>query len=145
AERPVAFVGAQLTMIGVVDGGERIDAGSARRLQLVALQLTLVGRKNAEVHALQPDRRLVEVDEFEPGYCAEDGLGGFNYAGDARMFVQGDADRDALAQQRPQGIEPALEEQHERRHLERPRAALALDSRQSRLRELHVAARTPGH
>src|SRR6516164_609149 len=37
----------------------------------------------------------------------------------------------------------AAQEQHERRHLEGPRAADLLDSRQRRLGELHMAARAP--
>src|SRR5258708_36371612 len=40
--------------------------------------------------------------------------------------------------------EPAVEESHERRHLERPRATLSFDRRQRRFRELDVTARTPG-
>ena len=38
-ERPVAFVAAQFAMAGVVDAGQRGDAGIRRRLQLGAMHL----------------------------------------------------------------------------------------------------------
>jgi hypothetical protein len=45
---------------------------------------------------------------------------------------------------RPQPVEVPAQEQHERRHLERLRAARLLDRRQRGLVELGVAARAPG-
>ena len=70
---------------------------------------------------------------------------GLDHALDPGVAVQRDAQVDAPAQKRPQPVEVAPQEQHERRHLERTRAAGLLDRRQRRLGELHVAARTPGH
>jgi hypothetical protein len=57
-EWPVAFVGAKLAMIGVVNRSQSIDIRRARRFQLIELQLPLVGRKQSEIDTLQPDGRL---------------------------------------------------------------------------------------
>src|SRR5258708_40067518 len=66
-ERPVAFVRAQLAMIGMIDRNQGIDAGVARRLELVKLQLALERGQYADIDALQADRRLLEVDGFNTG------------------------------------------------------------------------------
>jgi GGDEF domain-containing protein len=43
-KRPVALMGAQLAMIHVIDGDQRVDAGIARRLEFLELKLFLVLR-----------------------------------------------------------------------------------------------------
>ena len=63
-ERPVALVGAQFAVIGVIDRHQRVDAGVARRLEFRQLQLPLVGRQRAETDALQSDSRYLEIDQF---------------------------------------------------------------------------------
>ena len=66
-EWPVALVRAQLAMIGMIDRNQRIDTRVARRLELVELQLALERGKYADIDALQADRRLLQVDEFNAG------------------------------------------------------------------------------
>src|SRR5450631_2558663 len=130
AERPVALMRAQFAMLGVIDRNQRIDA-SVARLELAQLQLALERRKDAEAEALQSDRRLLQVDELKAGDCPQDFSGGFHRAGYAGMLVQRYPHFDPSLQVRYQLSQPAVEEPHERRHLERPRAALSLDRRQS--------------
>jgi len=52
AEWPVAFVSAQLSMIGMIDGDQRVDARVGRCLKFVELELALEGGKHAEIDAL---------------------------------------------------------------------------------------------
>jgi hypothetical protein len=49
-------------MIGMIDGDQRIDSGIRRRLKLVPLQLALERGQDAEIVALQADRRLLQID-----------------------------------------------------------------------------------
>src|SRR6266851_7259096 len=131
-------------MFGVIDRNQRIDARIACRLKLAQLQLALELRKDAETEALQANRRLLQVDELDAGDCLQDFSGGFHRAGYAGMLVQRYAHFDPSLQVRLQLGKPAVEEPHERRHLERPRAALSLDRRQRQFGELNVATRAPG-
>ncbi len=85
----------------------------------------------------------MQIDDFNTGDRAQNLLGRFDDATDAGMAVQRDPHRHALAQQWPQPVEIFTNEQRERRHFERPRAARLLDRRQRRLGELHLAGRAP--
>ena len=142
-ERPVALVRAQFAVVGMIDRDQRIDAGRARGLELLELQLGLELRQGGEVDALQADRRHVELDDLDAGHREQQLLGRLHHAGDARMAVQRHRHLDAVLQERPELVELAMQERHERRHVERLRAGRALDGRQHGLAELHDAARAP--
>jgi len=142
--RPVAFVRAELAMIGMIDRNQGIDALVACCLELVELQLALECGKHADTGALQADCWLLQVDEFNARNCPQDFNGGFHDAGYAGMAVQCDAHFDPSPQVRLQLSEPAVEEPNEWRHLEWPRAILLLDRRQGQFRKLDIAAWTPG-
>ena len=144
-ERVVALVRAQLAVVGVIDRDQRIDAGALGGIELVLLQFPSIRRQGAEIVAHHADRGLLEVDQLDARHGLEDVLGRLDHALEPGMAVQGDAHLDGLAQERPQPIEIAAQEEHERRHLERLRAAGLLDRRQGRLGELHVTARAPRH
>jgi len=74
-ERPVALVRTQLAMIGVIHATSASTPVVARRLELVELQLALVGGQRAQVVAHQADGGLAEVDELDPGHGAQQLLG----------------------------------------------------------------------
>src|SRR5258706_7893432 len=143
-ERSVAFVRAELAMIGMIDRNQSIDGRVACCLELVKLQLALERGKHADTGALQADCRLLQVDEFNARNCPQDFSGGFHHAGYAGMSVQRDPHFDPSLQVRLQLSEPAVEEPDEWRHLERSRAKLSLDRRQCQFCKLDVAARAPG-
>ena len=98
AERLFAFVGAELAMIAVIDRDQRIDTRRARGVELGALQFALVGGQHAEIDALQPDGRLLEVDKLDAGHGVQKLEGGLDDAGNAGMPVQRDAHPDTLVQ-----------------------------------------------
>ena len=116
-------------MIGMIDADQRVDAGISRRLKLVPLQLALERGQDAEIVALQADRRLLQIDELDAGDRLQDFRGSFHDAGHAGMPVQRDPHLDLPAQQRGQLSQSLAQKQQERRHLERPRAALSLNGR----------------
>jgi len=91
AKRPVAFVRTEFAMVGVVDRDQGVDAGATCRLELVALELAFITWEDAEVDALQADRRLLQVDELHAGNGMQDFGGRFHHTGHAWMLVQGDA------------------------------------------------------
>ena len=107
AERPVALMRAEFAMFGMIDRDERVDAGVARGLKFVELQLALEVGQHAEVDALQADRRLFQIDELDAGNCAAGFRPRLHDAGDAGMPVQGDPHRHGLVQMRRQSVEPA--------------------------------------
>ena len=79
-ERVVAFVRAQLAMVGVIDRDQRIDAGALGGIELVLLQLPSIRRQRAEIIAHHADRRLLEVDQLDAWHGMEDVLGGLDHA-----------------------------------------------------------------
>ena len=93
---------------------------------------------------MQPHGRLIQVHKLDAGDRLQDFDGGLDHAGDTGMPVQRDAQLDWVAEMGLELTDAVSQKQDERRHLERPRAALPLDRRQRRLGELHVATRTPG-
>ena len=117
--------------------------GVARGVEFVAIELLLEVGQCGQIVAHQPRRRLMQVDQLDPGHGVQHLLGGFHHAGDAGMAVQRDPHLDALAQQRAQLSETIAQEEHERRHLERPRAAHPLDLRHRHFADLDLAGRTP--
>ena len=123
----------------MIDRDQRIDAGGFGRRKLRLLQLAAIFRQHAQIVALQPDRRLLQVDDLDAGHGAQNILGGFDDAMNAGMAMQRDPHRHAFAQQRPQPVEFLAQEQRERRHLERLCTARLLQCRQRRLGELHLA------
>ena len=90
AEWPVALVRAQFAMIGMIYRNQCINACIARRLEFHKLQFALELWEYANIHALQPHRRLVQIDKFDTGDHLQDFSGGFHDAGHAGMFVQRD-------------------------------------------------------
>ena len=140
-ERPVAFVGAKLAVIGVVDRDQRIDAGVAGRL--AELQIALVVGQGPQRVAHQPDGGQAEVDHLDPGDGVEQAERRFHHSRDAGMAMESNPHLHGMTQQRLEVVDAAPEKPHERRHLERLAAGAALMGRQHHLGELHVAARTP--
>ena len=90
AERPVALVRTQLAMIGMIYRDQCINACIARRLKFQKLQFALELWEYADINALQPHRRLVQIDKFDTGDHLQDFSGGFHDASHAGMFVQRD-------------------------------------------------------
>jgi hypothetical protein len=118
-ERIVALMCAQLAMVGVIDRDQRIDAGALGGIELVLLQFPSIRRQRTEIVAHHADRGLLEVDQFDARHGMEDVLGGLDHALEPGMAVQGDAHRNRFAQKRPEPVEIAAQEEHERSHLER--------------------------
>ena len=92
-ERPVALMGAELAMVGMIDRDQRIDAGVPRRLELLQLELALVVRQGPQRIAHQPDGRQPEVHHLDAGHGGEQPERRLDHAGNAGMAVQGDAHR----------------------------------------------------
>jgi len=90
AEWPVALVRAQFAMIGMMYRNQCINACIARCLKFQKLQFALKLWEYANIHALQPYRRLVQIDKFDTGDHRQDFGGGFHDVGHAGMFVQRD-------------------------------------------------------
>ena len=100
-------------MIGMIDRDQRIDTCIARRLQLPELQFALEFRQRADIHALQTDRRLVQVDELDAGNGLQDFGGSFDDAGHAGMLVQRDPHLNPALKVRLQLRQPLAEKTHE--------------------------------
>ena len=65
AKRPVTLMCAQLAMIGMIDCNQRVNARVARRFKLIELKLAFERGKYAQIDALQSDRWLPQIDEFD--------------------------------------------------------------------------------
>ena len=142
-EGPIALVGAELAVAGVVDPGQRVDPGLFRRGELFGVHVALVVGQHRERVAHIAHAGLREVDEFEPGDRPEDRLGGLGDAGDARVFVQPDPLFDPARHQRAEIVEPALQPEHEGREVE-GRIAGPFMRLQRGFPEMDLAARAPG-
>ena len=143
-KRIIALVRAQLAVVGVVHGDQRVYLRLLGGVKLVLLQLAAIRRQRAEIVAHQPDRRLAEIDQLDPGDRAQDVFGRLDHTPDARVSMQGHTHLDSLPQVRSQAIELPTQEQHEWGHLEGTRTPGLLNGRQSGLGKLHVTARAPG-
>ena len=92
---------AQFAMIRVINRDQRIDAGGRRGLQFLFLQLPAIGRQHPDAVGLQPDCRLVQIDNLDAGHGAQYVLRRLDDAGDPGMTMQRNPHRHALAQKRP--------------------------------------------
>src|ERR1700684_87001 len=118
---------AEFAMFGMIDGHERVDAGVAGGFKFVPRQLALEFRQHTEIDALQAEGGLFQIDDRDAGNGAEDFRRRFHHPSDAGMTMQSDAHRNSPVQMRRELSEPLPEETHERRHLERARAALTFE------------------
>ena len=80
---------AEFAMIGMVDRDQRVDAGGFGGHKLLQLQLAAIGRQHPHIVALQADRRLMQIDQFDAGHRAEDILRRVDHAVNPGMAVQG--------------------------------------------------------
>ncbi len=96
AERPIALMRAKRAMIGMIHGRQRVDAGSTCSLKLLELELTPIHWKHGEIHALEADGRLIEIEQRHPWDRLQDVGGCFHDSSDARVLVEGNAQLDPL-------------------------------------------------
>jgi hypothetical protein len=71
AERPITLVGAQFAMIGMIDRDQRVDAGCFGRQKLLLLERATLLREDAQIVSLQPDRGLMQIDNFDTRHRAQ--------------------------------------------------------------------------
>src|SRR6185437_4113856 len=128
----------------MINRNQRIDTSRLRRLQFYEMKPALVVRQCIEKIAHQSNRRLMKINNLYSGNHPQQFKAGLNDALDARMLMQCDLEGNWPTQHWPQVLEASCQKQHERCHLEWPRAAHLLDRRQRRFGELHMATGAPG-